>query len=40
MSKLMDLFKTSTAFVELDDLDDLWFFVKSTSGAWIVGSGS
>jgi len=39
MSKSMDEFKGSKSLVELGDLDDLWYFVKSTSGNWIAGSG-
>lgn len=27
-------------FKELDNLDDLWYLIKSTSGAWIVGSAN
>lgn len=27
-------------FKELENLDDLWYFVKSSGGAWIVGSAS
>lgn len=25
-------------FKELENLDDLWYFVKSSAAAWIVGS--
>lgn len=25
-------------FVELENLDDLWYFVKSSSASWVVGS--
>lgn len=25
-------------FEELDDVDDLWYFIRSSAGAWIVGS--
>lgn len=27
-------------FKELENLDDLWYLIKSSAGAWIVGSAS
>ncbi|WP_081923184.1 epipeptide YydF family RiPP [Clostridium amazonitimonense] len=27
-------------FKELENLDDLWYFIKSSSAAWIAGSAS
>ncbi len=27
-------------FEELSNIDDLWYFIKSSSGAWIVGSAN
>lgn len=27
-------------FKELENLDDLWYLIKSSAGAWIIGSAS
>lgn len=49
--KLMDIEKDALSskfeienfeehFKELENLDDLWYFVKSSAAAWITGSAS
>jgi len=38
LDEKLELGELRDSFLELDDVDDLWYFVKSSDVAWIAGS--
>ena len=36
---IMKAFEVDENLIELANVDDLWYFVKGKTGAWVAGSG-
>lgn len=40
LSNQFEVENISDSFKELENLDDLWYFIKSASSGWIAGSAN